>query len=64
MIGQLYMVTRPTPYASSMGYSRRIGASNYDSVRESKKMSGYDVVLIFEDQSTDGFRLSELTRIS
>lgn len=62
--GQRFMVTDPSVYNSMMGYIGRVGTSKYNSVVESYTTSGYAVVLIFDDGSSDGFRLSELTLIS
>lgn len=64
MKGQRFMVTDPSVYNSMMGYIGRVGTSKYNSVVESYTESGYAVVLVFEDGSSDGFRLSELTIIS
>lgn len=64
MRGQLFMVTNPSAYSSKSGYIGRVGASKYNSVVESYNMSGFAVVLIFGDGTSDGFRLSELTLIS
>ena len=54
----------PSAYSSKSGYIGRVGASKYNSVVESYNMSGFAVVLIFGDGTSDGFRLSELTLIS
>ena len=62
--GQRFMVTNPSVYSSKSGYTGRVGTSKYNSVVESQTMSGWAVVLIFDDGSSDGFRLSELTLIS
>lgn len=64
MKGRRFMVTHPNPHNWGVSYFGRVGISKYDSVIESYTMSGYAVVLIFDDGDTRGFRLSELTRIS
>ena len=64
MTGQRFMVTNPNPHNWGVSCLDRVGVSKYDSVVESYTMSGYAVVLIFDDGDVRGFRLSELTIIS
>ena len=63
MKGELFMVTHPRPDSASMNYWGRVGTSKYNSVKEAYKHGPHSVVLIFGDDSSVGFRLSELTHI-
>ena len=55
-----YQVIGNSDYISMMRHHGKVGKSRYDSVAESMKKSGFELVLVFGDGTSDGFFMNEV----